>query len=170
MICARHGLLLNFIQSGQTQGDLMPRISTLTRYLPGWLLFLAVLISACSLVGNYQPRAHAQLTDLMAAHLQFIDDFTAPSGVLDTAALEDADHTLQLRFAEALAYAESLGDPLRTDNLRLLQSVYQEDHARLLKQHRPFTPAQAALWRDQARLAYLEAVRGECRRPASPCE
>lgn len=69
----------------------MPRISTLTRYLPGWLLFLAVLISACSLVGNYQPRAHAQLTDLMAAHLQFIDDFTAPSGVLDTAALEDAD-------------------------------------------------------------------------------
>lgn len=155
MICARDQPMLNFAKGGQTQGDIMPRISTLTHYFPGWLLGLTVLISACSLVGNYQPRAHAQLTDLMAAHLQMIDDFTAPSGTLDTL---------------ALAYAESLGDPLRTDNLRLLQLVYREDHARLLRQHRPFTPAQAALWRAQARLAYLEAVRGECNRPASPCE
>lgn len=170
MICARSQPMLNFAKGGQTQGNIMPRISTLTHYFPGWLLGLTVLISACSLVGNYQPRAHAQLTDLMAAHLQMIDDFTAPSGTLDTLALADADHTLQLRFAEALAYAESLGDPLRTDNLRLLQLVYREDHARLLRQHRPFTPAQAALWRSQARLAYLEAVRGECNRPASPCE
>ncbi|EOC0416831.1 hypothetical protein ACI0Z1_001353 [Cronobacter malonaticus] len=170
MICARSQPMLNFAKGGQTQGDIMPRISTLTRYLPGWLLCLTVLISACSMVGNYQPRAHAQLTDLMAAHLQFIDDFTASSDALDASALAEEDQLLRLRFAEAIAYAESLGDPLRTDNLRLLQSVYREDHARLQKQHRLFTPAQAALWRDQARLAYLEAVRGECNRPGSPCQ
>ncbi|MDI6425905.1 hypothetical protein QL200_08145 [Cronobacter dublinensis] len=106
----------------------------------------------------------------MAAHLQLIDDFTAPSGELDTAALAKADHDIRLRFAQAIAYAESLHDPLRTDNLRLLQSVYRDDHARLVKQNHPFSPAQAALWRAQARLAYLEALRGECSRPASPCQ
>ncbi|CCJ90066.1 hypothetical protein ACN5L5_001273 [Cronobacter turicensis] len=170
MICARHFLMLNFTQNGQTHEDIMTHVSTPTLSGRSWLLWLAVLLTACHLIGNYQPRAHAQLTDLMAAHLQFIDDFTAPSGTLDTTALADDDRHLRLRFAEAIAYSESLRDPLRTDNLRLLQAIYREDHARLLRQQRPFTPAQAALRRDQARLAYLEAVRGECSRPASPCQ
>ncbi|EOC1348722.1 hypothetical protein ACI093_003845 [Cronobacter turicensis] len=170
MICARPFLMLNFTQDGQMHEDIMTHATTLTLFWRSWLLWLAVVLSACSLTGNYQPRAHAQLTDLMAAHLQFIDDFTAPSGTLDTTALADDDRHLRLRFAEAMAYSESLRDPLRTDNLRLLQAIYREDHARLIRQQRPFTPAQAALWRDQARLAYLEAVRGECSRPASPCQ
>ncbi|ELY4522405.1 hypothetical protein ACM916_003046 [Cronobacter turicensis] len=170
MICARHFLMLNFTQNGQTHEDIMTHVSTPTLSGRSWLLLLAVLLSACSLIDHYQPRAHAQLTDLMAAHLQFIDDFTAPSGTLDTSALADDDRHLRLHFAEAITYAESLGDPLRTDNLRLLQAIYREDHARLQRQNRPFTPSQAALRRDQARLAYLEAVRGECSRPASPCQ
>ncbi|ELY6246146.1 hypothetical protein SNQ22_002518 [Cronobacter universalis] len=170
MICARPLLMLNFTQNGQTHEDIMNHVSTPTLCGRAWLLWLAVLLSACSLIGNYQPRAHAQLTDLMAAHLQLIDDFTATSGPLDAAALADEDRLLRLRFAEAIAYSESLRDPLRTDNLRLLLMIYREDHTRLLRQQRTFTPAQAALWRDQARLAYLEAVRGECSRPASPCQ
>ncbi|EPB6469611.1 hypothetical protein ACQUW4_004305 [Cronobacter dublinensis] len=169
MICARYGLMLNFAKDTRSQGDTMPHQTSQT--LSGQAaLLLAALLAACSLVGNYQARAHEQLTDLMATHLQLIDDFTAPAGELDNAALAKADHDMRLRFAQAIAYAESLHDPLRTDNLRLLQSVYRDDHARLVKQNPPFSPAQAKLWRAQARQAYLEALRGECSRPASPCQ
>ncbi|EKK7715021.1 hypothetical protein PO816_001900 [Cronobacter dublinensis] len=169
MICARYGLMLNFAKDTRSQGDTMPHQTS--RTLSGQAaLLLAALLAACSLVGNYQARAHEQLTDLMAAHLQLIDDFTAPAGELDTAALAKADHDMRLRFAQAIAYAESLHDTLRTDNLRLLQSVYRDDHTRLVKQNYPFSPAQAALWRAQARQAYFEALRGECSRPASPCQ
>ncbi|WP_234012936.1 hypothetical protein [Cronobacter dublinensis] len=148
----------------------MPHQTPLTLSRQVTALLLAALLAACSLVGNYQGRAHEQLTDLMAAHLQLIDDFTAPAGELDNAALAKADHDMRLRFAQAIAYAGSLHDTLRTDNLHLLQSVYRDDHARLVKQNRPFSPAQAALWREQARQAYLEALQGECSRPASPCQ
>ncbi|MDT3667720.1 hypothetical protein ROK90_17155 [Cronobacter dublinensis] len=170
MICARYGLMLNFAKDTRSQGDTMPHQTPLMLSRQVTALLLAALLIACSLVGNYQGRAHEQLTDLMAAHLQLIDDFTAPAGALDNAALAKADHDMRLRFAQAIAYAESLHDTLRTDNLRLLQSVYRDDHARLVKQNYPFSPAQAALWRAQARQAYLEALRGECSRPASPCQ
>lgn len=150
----------------------MPYVITLSLFPKKCLelMLLTVLVSACSLVGHYQPRAHAQLTELMVAHLQLIDDVTAPSGDWHADALSEADSRLRLRFAEALAYAESLHDPLRTDNLHLLQSLYRGDRARLFKQHHPFTAQQAALWRKQTQLAYLEAIRGECSRPASPCQ
>lgn len=148
----------------------MPHQTPLTLSRQATALLLAALLTACSLVGNYQARAHEQLTDLMAAHLQLIDDFTAPSAELDNAALAKADHDMRLRFAQTIAYAESLHDTLRTDNLRLLQSIYRDDHARLVNQNHPFNTAQAALWREQARQAYLEALRGECSRPTSPCQ
>ncbi|EKM6455868.1 hypothetical protein ACNKCJ_001245 [Cronobacter dublinensis] len=169
MICAHYGLMLNFAKDTPSQGDTMLHQTHLMLFRQTTLL-LAALLTACSLAGNYQARAHEQLTDLMATHLQLIDDFTAPSAELDNAALAKADHDMRLRFAQAIAYAESLHDTLRTDNLRLLQSVYRDDHARLVKQNHPFSPAQAVLWREQARLAYLEALRGECSRHTSPCQ
>lgn len=135
----------------------------------GWLS-LAILLTACRLVDGYHSQAHMQLTGLMSAHLQMIDDYAGTSDTQANATLKEEDRYLRLRFAEAIAYAESLGDPLRTDNLRLLQSLYREDYAALLRHRSSFTPAQATLWREQTRLAYLEAIRGECHRPGSPCQ
>ena len=89
------------------------------------LLVLSLCLSGCALVGGYSARAHEQLTGLKAAHLKLIDDQT--EGPRERAwqadRLDQAASALDLRFREAIEFANSLDDPLRRANLGLLRQV-----------------------------------------------
>lgn len=124
-----------------------------------------LLLTACSMTGNYNGDAHRQLVMLQALHMQFIDDAT----MNDTrdAALDERDYRLQYRAARL--FAENLGDPLRLDNLQSLHTLWQVQSDRFRQQQRPFNSAQARLFSRQASAAYQQAIHGECLRPHSVC-
>ena len=135
------------------------------------LLVLGLCLSACALVGGYSARAHEQLTGLKAAHLKLIDDQT--EGPRERAwqadRLDQAASALDLRFREAIEFANSLDDPLRRANLGLLRQVLAADLTYLRERPRWLREPEAQLLREGTSLAYERAIRGECAREGSAC-
>lgn len=138
----------------------------LLRLIITCLLFLA---SGCTLADNYNAKSHEQLTNLMIEHSQFITDFTTTNEQLDLEEVKTEDRTMRENFDKAIAYAQSLGDSWRVNNLWLLKGIYNDDYFQLIDQNRNFNYQQSDLYRDQNTLAWKMAINGECSRPASLC-
>lgn len=127
----------------------------------------ALLLSACSLTDNYNAQAHQQLEGLETSYLHFIAD--AATAPLDTNIIARDDSELRQGFDEALMLAATLNDPLRIENLTLLEDNYFRLHARVIRQNSALTEVQARLFTQQARQAWQLAIEGECLRPGSAC-
>lgn len=136
------------------------------RFARTYLLASLLLLTACTFTGNYNSDAHRQLVMLQALHMQFIDDAALPG---EEKVVSD-DREMRLQFRTAQLFAESLGDPLRLKNMEAINTIYQSQYQRRMQQNRPFRPKQAALFRQQATLAWQQAIYGECLRPRSPCK
>jgi hypothetical protein len=136
------------------------------RFIRITFLLPLLLLTACSITGNYNDDAHRQLVMLQALHLQFIDDATTRDA--RNVALDARDYHLQYRAARL--FAENLGDPLRLDNLQSLNNIWQVQYDRFQQQQRPFNSAQVRLFSRQANTAYQQAIHGECLRPHSVCQ
>ncbi|WP_252145437.1 hypothetical protein [Yokenella regensburgei] len=140
-------------------------MSAAVRFLKMAFLLPILLLTACSLTGNYNSDAHRQLVMLQALHMQFIDDATAD----DEKSIWQDNRDYRLQYRAATLFAEDLGDPLRLSNLRSLNTIYQAQYQRREQQQRPFNAAQEKLFGRQAASAYQQAIRGECLRPRSVC-
>lgn len=135
------------------------------RFFPIGVIFAALLLCACSLVGGYNASALQQLTELQAEHDHFLQQFSVDSGpTLDVSALASADRALSGHFEQAIAQSVALGDALRTDTLEQLDYLYAADHATLMRQQRPFSRAQLTLAQAQDNDAWQRAIRGEMQR------
>lgn len=135
-----------------------------TRYA---VICCALLLSACSLTDNYNAQAHQQLEELETSYLHFIAD--AATAPLDTEIIARDDSDIRQGFDDALILAATLNDPLRIENLTLLEDSYFRLHERVLRQNSALTLVQARLFEQQARQAWQLAIEGECLRPGSAC-
>ena len=134
-------------------------------------LSLLATMASCAFIGGFNAKSHEQLTSLKAAHMKFLDVFTAGRDRTFTAQkLTDEADCVDLRFREALEFSKSLGDKLRTSNLELLKEIYQEDVDSIRRKGRLLTAEEAATLREPSADAYDRAIRGECARPGAPCK
>jgi hypothetical protein len=134
-------------------------------------IWLIATIASCSLIGGFNAKSHEQLTSLKAAHMKFLDVFTAGRERTFTAQkLTDEADRVDLRFREALEFSKSLGDDLRTRNLDLLKEIYEEDVDSVRRKGRLLTTEEASTLREPSADAYDRAIRGECARPGAPCK
>jgi len=142
-----------------------------TSYRALGLVFLVLLLSACTLLGGYNARAHEHLTALKAANLKFIDTFTTGEGkTYSSAKLEEESDKIDLKFREALEFSASLDDKLRTGNIDSLREVFQEDAANIKKKSVLLTKERAKTLSDTTGRAYDRAIVGECARPDGACK
>lgn len=134
-------------------------------------LGLALGLSACAWVGSFSARSHEQLTALKATHLKSIDVQTQTERARpwnpDRLA-QDAD-ALDLRFREALEYAQSLDDPVRTQQLHRLREVWAQDLQLMQGKQRLLRPEEARVLGEATASAYDLAIRAECARIQSHC-
>lgn len=134
-------------------------------------LGLAICLSACAWVGSFSARSHEQLTALKATHLKSIDAQTQSERARPWSAdrlAQEAD-ALDLRFREALEYAQSLDDPMRIQQLRRLREVWAQDLQLMQGKQRLLQAQEAQILSDAITLAYDLAIRAECARTNSHC-
>jgi hypothetical protein len=131
---------------------------------------LVVLIFGCtSLIGGYNATSQEQLTSLKAAHLKFIDDYTAGEGkTYDETAFDAEAGEIDLKFREALEFASALGDSHRVSNIELLMSIFKDDLDNMRKKSEFLTAEQAVVLKNATTQAYEAAIKGEKLRPDSP--
>lgn len=133
----------------------------------GRCLCILLCLSACSLNHGYSPDAHRQLLRLETLQMAFIYDGSETP--LNPQRLQDDHQRILAQFRQALSLSRALGDTPRTDTLLTLQTAYLRLHTRFSQQERAFTPAQAAVFKQQLRLVYQLAVEGECSRSSADC-
>jgi len=154
--------IIKLLHNGFLRGVTMPIFKII-------IICLLFLLSGCTLVDNYNAKSHEQLTDLMIEHSQFITDFTSKNEQLDLISVKIEDRAIREKFDKAIAYAQTLGDSWRVNNLWLLKDIYNDDYLQLIDQDRNFNYQQSDIYRQQNTLAWKTAINGECSRPASLC-
>ena len=128
-------------------------------------IFFAVMIvfslSGCISLSNYSAKSYVHLTELKAYNLKLYDDFTTekPQSV-DINKVTQIESTGDLKFREAIVYAEGMNDKLRTDNIKELQSMF-EDNVSWLKKGKTFSKAYSREMKEQTVRAYNLAIKGE---------
>lgn len=133
-----------------------------------YVLWFAILISGCAVIGGYNAQSHQQVTALKAAHIKFIDTFTdGKDNVFEKVKLSSESEKIDLKFREAIEFSKSLSDDLRTSNLNLLKDLFQEDLDAIKRKGRLLTDIEAKTLSDPSADAYDRAIRGECARPGA---
>ena len=112
-------------------------------------------------------QAHQQLEALEASYQRFLTD--AAVAPLDQNIIARDDAVLHQEFDDALLLAATLNDPLRIENLNVLEDGYVRLHARLMSQNSPLTPVRAKLYGQQVQQACQLAIEGECLRDGATC-
>ncbi len=141
-------------------------LKTLGRKLkvPAFSFFIAVLFCGCATIGGYNAISLEQLTSLKAYHLGLIDNNTQAGNAkkqYDSQKVTAAKETGELKFNEAIEYAQAFKDKLRVDNIVLLKGVFEDDISLIQGKNRLITIPESQLMRAASALAYDEAIKGE---------
>jgi hypothetical protein len=135
-------------------------------------LFALILFTAsCALIGGFSARSHEHVTSLKAAHMKFIDTFTAaPEASWDRGRFMTESDKIDLKFREALEFSTSLNDDLRTANITILNEIFVEDEALIRNKDRLLTQIEADTLKGPSAQAYDRVIAGECARPGASCK
>ncbi len=138
-----------------------------------WMFAVASIIalSACSLIGGYNAKSLEYVTSTKAAHMKFIDTFTeGENRSFSTEKLTAEVDKIDLKFREALVFANTLDDKLRISNIKALKEIFEEDVLNIKDKGRLLTEIEANTLSSPSGYAYDRAIKGECTRPNGQCK
>ena len=140
-----------------------------------WRMFLvsilATILTGCTTIGGFNSRSLEHVTSLKATHLKFIDAFTAEKGrSFDIKKVDEEADKLDLKYREALEFAVTLDDKLRTSNIQALKEIFEIDLAYVKGKGRLLTTEEVKITREPSGQAYDRVVKGECARPSATCK
>lgn len=132
------------------------------------LVLITLLFSGCALFSShYDATRHQNFTSLKAMHMKLLDDWTKGSG--KTWSHQKVDNYCEsgdLRFREALAYAESgdSDDQTASQAVTILWKRFTSNCEFLLSRDKPFSKAFIGELRPEIEQNYDYAISGELAR------
>lgn len=132
---------------------------------------LAIILTGCTTIGGFNSRSLEHVTSLKAAHLKFIDAVTVEKGRnFDVKKVDEDVDKIDLKYREALEFAVTLDDKLRTSNIQALKEIFEIDLTDVKGKGRLLTAVESKTLREPSGQAYDRVVKGECARPSATCK
>lgn len=127
------------------------------------VISLTLLLSGCIFtLTNYSATSYEHLTQLKAYHLKFIDDFTTDIvQPIDDNMLAQKESSGDLKFREAISYADGMKDKSRSYNIEQLQGMFNDDVSDLKIKKKTLSKALSSEKKKLCSMAYDLAIKGE---------